>query len=472
MTQTASGSALSGWMRSPGRLHEAQLVEPEDLVAQEIVASRDEGRDVAAVAEAWTAVGGVLEVPRNGASAQRASDESRAVAVRLLDELDALPMPADPRRPEGFDQIIAAAPDVPRLAAVSGDIEDRIHGAWLGRAAGCLLGKPVEKIPPEGIRELLTSAGRWPLDFYFTAEGVAPDSLARWPWNRRSAPTSLVENIDGMPEDDDLNYPLLNLALVERIGRRFTVEDVAEAWLAELPAGRVFTAERAAYRNLLEGIDPEGCARVRNPFREWIGALIRGDVFGWISPGDPREAARMAFEDARLSHTGNGLYGELWAAGLAAAAVVGDDVETVLDAASAVVPASSGLADAVAFGRRLGHSGGTLDDDLAALAERYAGVHWVHVVNNAATIAWALTRGGGRLERACALAVMAGWDTDSVGATVGGVCGAIAGARALPASWTAPLHDRIATSLPGLDGVAISEVARRTTALAVGKEEQ
>jgi ADP-ribosylglycohydrolase len=446
--------------------------QPEDLVAQEIVASRDEGRDVDAIAASWVGAGGELEVPRNGASPQRAPDDRRMIAVRLLDELGALPTPADPRRPERIDDILAAAPASVALPPVPGDLGDRVHGAWLGRSAGCLLGKPVEKIPPEGIRELLAAAGRWPLGYYFSADGVPADVLARWPWNRRSAPTSLVENIDGMPEDDDLNYPLLNLALVERRGRGFTVDDVAEAWLAELPAGRVFTAERVAYRNLLEGIDPDRCARVRNPFREWIGALIRGDVFGWVSPGDPQAAARMAHEDARLSHTGNGVYGELWAAALAAAAVVCTDVETVLDAGSSVVPASSALADAIDFGRRLGRGGGTLDDDLAALAAQYAGMHWVHVINNAATIAWALTRGRGRLEQAAPLAVMAGWDTDSVGATVGGVCGAMAGARALPHEWTAPLRDRIATSLPGLDGVAISELARRTTALAVGKEEQ
>src|SRR6201999_467942 len=100
------------------------------------------------------------------------------------------------------------------------------------------------------------SAGRWPLDGWFSAEGVPPDVLARWPWNRRSAPTSLRETIHGIPEDDDLNFTMLALALVERHGREITTDDVAAAWLDSLPAGRIFTAERVALRNLLCGLEP------------------------------------------------------------------------------------------------------------------------------------------------------------------------------------------------------------------------
>ena len=47
-------------------------------------------------------------------------------------------------------------------------LENRILGGWLGRAAGCLLGKPVEKIPRHGIKEMLLSNGTWPLTDYIT----------------------------------------------------------------------------------------------------------------------------------------------------------------------------------------------------------------------------------------------------------------------------------------------------------------
>ena len=274
-----------------------------------------------------------------------------------------------------------------------------MRGAWYGRAVGCLLGKPVEKLPRAGIEEIARATGNWPIAGYFTARGLPADVAARWPWNRRSAPTSLVENIDGMPEDDDLNFPLLALDLLEAHGADLTTEDVAEAWLANLPAGRVFTAERAAYRNLLDARPIPETATHHNPFREWIGALIRVDVYGWACPGDVRGAAKLAWTDARLSHTRNGLYGAMWAAALCSASLVAGSAAEALDAAGTVVPPGSRLAAAVSLGRRVGAdlAAGAIDDAeaLDRLHAELGGLHWVHTLNNAALIACAVEASGG-----------------------------------------------------------------------------
>ena len=428
--------------------------QPEDLLAHEFVQSAAEGRDVTSVRERWIAAGGDPVPAVSGAGPRPASPALRALARTLLDELAALPAAPSPGEPDGWDEILAllpAAPVLPRRA------EDRTLGAWTGRAAGCLLGKPVEKIPREGIEEILRATGRWPLDRWFTAVGLPDDVAARWPWNRRSAPTSLEENISGMPEDDDLNYPILALTLLERHGREFTTDDVAQLWLEQLPAGRVFTAERAAYRNLLDARPVPETAKHLNPFREWIGALIRTDVFGWVSPGDVRGAAQLAWVDARLSHTRNGIYGAMWAAALASAAMVVDSVHSVLDAAETVLPPESRLAEAVRFGREAA----AYDDGLDRLHARYGDLHWVHVLNNAAVIAYALARGDGDFGQSISLAVTAGWDTDSAAATVGGVVGALAGVDGIGEQWTKPLDNRIATSLPGGEQ-RITDLAART----------
>lgn len=428
--------------------------QPEDLLAHEFVQSAAEGKDATSVRERWIAAGGDPVPAVSGAGPRPVPPALRALARTLLEELAALPCPAAPHEPDDWDAIAALLPAAPVLPR---PVADRTLGAWTGRAAGCLLGKPVEKIPREGIEEILRATGRWPLDRWFTEVGLPEDVAARWPWNRRSRPTSLEENISGMPEDDDLNYPILALTLLERHGREFTADDVAQLWLEQLPAGRVFTAERAAYRNLLDARPVPETATHLNPFREWIGALIRTDVFGWVSPGDVRGAARLAWVDARLSHTRNGIYGAMWAAALASAAMVCDSVHSVLDAAETVLPPHSRLAAAVRFGREAA----AYDDGLDRLHAEYGDLHWVHVLNNAAVIAYALTRGDGDFGQSISLAVTAGWDTDSAAATVGGVVGALLGVDGIGEQWTKPLDNRIATSLPGGEQ-RITDLAART----------
>lgn len=447
-------------------------VQPEDLVAAELVALTEQGAAPDAlepVRQRWVAAGGSDVLQPSGASAEPAPPALRALARDLLDELAAL-QPTAAAEPDEWDAIEALLPAAPVLPTSTS--LDRVAGAWTGRAAGCLLGKPVEKIPRRGIEEILRATDRWPLADWFTAVGLPGEVAARWPWNRRSAPTSLAENIAGMPEDDDLNFPMLALDLLEQHGEAITTDDIAQGWLGALPAGRVFTAERAAYRNLLDARPVPETATHHNPFREWIGALIRADVFGWAHPGEVRAAARLAHVDARLSHTRNGIYGEMWAAALCAASVVADDVMQVLDAGSAVVPPGSRLARAIALGRELGTSGRDQADALDVLHAELGHLHWVHTLNNAALIAYALSSGGGDLGVSVATAVVGGWDTDSAGATVGSVVGGLRGAAALPQRWVEPLRGTIATSLPGPAVREIADLAERTLALSGARAEE
>lgn len=435
-------------------------VQPEDLLLHAFVQAHHDDIDVTDLETEWLAHTGTLQAPTSGAGAHPASSQLRARATHMLDTIDHR---TGPLTTPILDQTSTPATPEPTLPTTAD--ADRIHGAWLGRAIGCLLGKPVEKIPREGIRAILDSTGDWPLTQYFTARGLDPAIADRYPWNRRSRPTSLRENIDGMPEDDDLNYPLINLAVLEQHRDEFTTDDVADAWLANMPAGRAFTAERVTYRNLLLGHDPLVAAERHNPFREWIGAWIRGDVFGWSHPGRPRVAAGLALRDARLSHRGAGLEGELWVAAACAVAPVAEDMDTVFDAAAGVVSSDGALLAAINAGREIG-ADPDVDRGLDALHARFGQYHWVHVLNNAATVAWALSAassgGATGFEDAICRAVMAGWDTDSVGATVGSIAGAMVGAQALPDRWTAPLQDRYSTSLPGFAAITFTELTQRT----------
>jgi ADP-ribosylglycohydrolase len=439
-------------------------IQPEDLVGYELRQASEEGKDVTAIAARWQAAGGP-DAPQGGASPVPARSELRRLAAELLAELEELPRPLAGDEPDELDAILAESEPTRLRLAGEHELATRVRGAWLGRAVGCLLGKPVEKIPREGIRELLESNGRWPLAGYFTAEGVPSEVAARWPWNRASAPTSLAEVIDGMPEDDDLNWTMLGVALLERAGARFTTEDVAKIWLDLQPAGRIFTAERIALRNLLLALDPPRTATHANPFREWIGARIRVDAYGWAAGGDIHEAARMAWEDARLSHTANGVYAAMFMAAAHAGSLGGLSAAECVDAGADVVPRRSRLAEALRTARDLAAGDGDWEAVVDGLYERYGSYHWVHAINNTALVAAALRRYADDFAGGICAVVAGGWDTDSNGAAVGSILGACLGPEAIAPHWAEPLHDRIASSLPGFGDVRIEELARRTIAL-------
>jgi ADP-ribosylglycohydrolase len=436
-------------------------VQPEDLVGHEFRQAREERKDVDGVEERWFAAGGA-PAPGRGASQEPVAPELRSLALELLDELDALPRPLAAAEPEGFEEILAAADPVSRQEA--SDLPARIAGAWLGRAAGCVLGKPVENIPRAGIRAIAEATDNWPVRGWFTAEGLPEVVSERWPWNRASRPTSLAENIAGIPEDDDLNFTMLGVALLERCGTGFEALDVAKIWLDYMPPGRIFTAERVAVRNLLEAYLPPETATRRNPFREWIGARLRVDAYGWAAPGDPVAAARMAWEDARVSHTANGVYAAMFMASAHAASVAGASPAACADAGLSVVPAESRLAEALRTAREL--AGLAWEEAVDELYARYDAYHWVHAINNTALVAAALYAFDDDFSGAISAVVQGGWDTDTNGAAVGSIVGAAVGVEGIEERWSAPLGGRFTSSLPGFDGITLDELVRRTLAVA------
>ncbi|MGW3411248.1 ADP-ribosylglycohydrolase family protein [Streptomyces sp. NPDC000888] len=477
-------------------------VQPEDLLGHELAQATQDGREPSAITARWQAAGGPQAPSRAGASPTPTSRYLRALAEDLLDELADLPSRLADQEPTDLPRIKTncpgwpspTAPPAPGAAPAnpavgmraarggtgghsgtlqaqasaptpsSAPTQAHLEAAWLGRAAGCLLGKPVEKLPLQGIRELARATGNWPLHTWFTAKGLPEELTHAHPWNKRSAQTSLAENIDGMPEDDDLNYPLLNTLLIQRHGRDFTTTDVARLWLDELPAGRTFTAERIAYRNLLTGIEPPRTARHRNPFREWIGALIRADVHGWTNPGDPAAAAEQAHRDATLTHTANGVYAAMFTAAVIAEAATGrSDVHACLRTGLTVVPPGSRLAEAVRHAVQLARTTENFDDLVDELHTTHRAYHWVHAIPNTALIAAALTHADGDFSGSICRAVSGGWDTDSNGATAGSIAGLLAGSpTALPDRWTTPLKNRLATSIADFNGTGFDTLAQLT----------
>ncbi len=340
---------------------------------------------------------------------------------------------------------------------------NRLAGAWHGRIAGCMLGRPVECWPADAIRTYLHRARAWPLDDYvpYAPEAASPE----YPITGEVR-GACRGHLRGAIRDDDLDYTVLNLMLLERYGPMFTTTDVAELWLQLLPYRMVYTAEEMAYRNLVMGVPVVAAGGYRNPFREWIGARIRADVFGYVNPGRPEEAARMAYRDAVLTHRKNGVYSALATAAMVATALVSSSVREVLDAGLDVIPTRSRLFEAVRLVEQMAGDGASWEEVLRAIERRYASYSMVHAIPNDAIVWLALLYGGADYEKAVTLAVLGGKDADCNGATVGSIVGAMVGLAGIPRRWTEPLADSLEVGLAGVGKVRISDLVQRTWRLA------
>jgi ADP-ribosylglycohydrolase len=365
--------------------------------------------------------------------------------------------------PSGLHEILTDCTDPATLPSVGGEYDDRVLAAWLGRGIGCVLGKPVEE-PRWGrskIEAYLRSAKAYPLADYIPAEGALPEGAqphSQWGESTKG-------NIRGMPRDDDFDYTILNLHVLERYGTSLSTADVGAEWLAHLPFSLTYTAERAAYRNLTAGVHAEVAGELRNPYREWIGALIRADVFGYVLPGQPRAAAALAYRDAFLSHRGNGIYGAMWAAALISAAFASRSSVEALEAANREVPCRSRLHEAIQMVRSDYDAGKSWDAALRHIEHRWEGYSWIHVLNNAAALTAALLYGENDFGTTIGLAVQAGIDTDSIGATAGSVMGALKGTDAIEQHWKAPMYGPIDTAVLGFEALTFDSLAARTVAL-------
>ena len=240
------------------------------------------------------------------------------------------------------------------------------------------------------IRRYLELAGAYPLLDYVPVLEPAPEGLgllACWPETTRG-------RIRFMARDDDIDYTILGLHILETHGFGFGPREVAAEWLDHLPFTRIYTAERVAYRNLVHGLQPPETATYRNPYREWIGAQIRADIWGYVSPGDPRQAAQLAFQDAALSHTANGIYGEMWSAALIAACFVAPDVRRPWSPPWTTSLPARGWPRRCATSLDLharGWAGRRRATDPGALGH----YNWVHTIPNAAVVAAGLLWGAG-----------------------------------------------------------------------------
>lgn len=435
----------------------------KNLILEEIKQRGEEGCDISGFYDRHAACGG-----------------DDALLDALYADLCALPIKPDFPfdEPNGAAEI-AALGDGSVYKATEEIGRDKFRGAWLGRSAGCALGKPLEtghfmggsggRQGWENVKLWFTENGEWPIAYY-----TSGDSPAKRKYGLEvGCPDSTREKIAFMETDDDIRYTVLGLIALEWFGEHFKPFDIGNLWFNKLPYNFVCTAERQAYINFAVSADiADPAERLKftreflNPYREWIGAQIRVDAYGYAGAGDPARAAAMAYNDAAFSHVKNGIYGAMFIAAVIAAAFGEAEKNRAgllrcIRAGLSVIPKTSRLyAD---IRRTIEICGEISDTDklMEELWKEFGHYHPVHTNNNAALCAAALLHSDGDFEKAITTAVYGGWDTDCNGATVGSVMGAFLGAAALPEKWIRPLNDTLYSAVVDFHPIKISECADR-----------
>ena len=399
-------------------------------------------------------------------------------ALALIERVQTLPMRRDFPHVEPDDLAGVRAergrgPSVPRWRGTQADFANRVRGGFLGRVAGCMLGKPFEGVDRASIRIYAEETGNWPLRAY--QRQPTPAQLRRILRRKPLRPlkswqlTFYIDLCDGFPSDDDINYTVLGMEVMRRHGADFTPLDMVSLWTQQLPVLATCTAERAAFNQFLEGWLPPRSASRRNPFREWIGAQIRADFFGYAAPGDPARAAEWAWRDASISHVKNGIYGEMWVAAMLASAYVLPDWPAIIRAGLAQIPRRSRLREGIERILAAHAAGVPREEVVDSIHQEWdeLTVHgWVHTVSNAQVVAAALLYGDDDFARIISHAVSSGYDTDCNGATCGSLWGVRHGEKALPRRWLTPLHNKLKTNLADYPSMPLDEMAERMVTVA------
>ncbi|HLO98326.1 MAG TPA: ADP-ribosylglycohydrolase family protein [Fimbriimonas sp.] len=392
-------------------------------------------------------------------------------------QLESLPEPPELNINEPLEWQVPSL-DLPAWEPTEDQLQDKMLGAWYGRIAGCILGKPLEIHPffesPKKLRQYLEATNQWPLqDFVVHDEAVAVAIAGQ----KLGCTPSQKGKISYAQSDDDLRYTLCGLRILDKHPRPET-KHIAEYWASHWTPELTFTAEQAVIANTYAFGGPHPWAfpkksladyvalrQYRNPYREWIGAAIRADGWAFGFAGNPEHAARAAQQDARYTHERNGEYSEIFFSAWIAASFRMSSAEA-FDVALSTIPAGSRLAKTLVATRAKCEDGASLDEMLDYVAETTGHYHAVHAINNAAVCVAGVFLCGGDFEKAITTAVMFGLDTDCNGATVGSLMGSQMGASALPVEkWISPFNDTIDFEYLGEERQSITALAGWTADL-------
>jgi ADP-ribosylglycohydrolase len=342
---------------------------------------------------------------------------------------------------------------------------NKVLGSWLGRIIGDFVGAPVEFMP------------------YFDRK------------NKYGDITGYPEPINLAYVNDDEMYEICALIALLKNGINLTSKDIAEEWVNRLYTMN-FTAEKVAINNLKEGISPPESGVYNNPYYDAIGAQMRADIWGQISPGCSTIAKYYAELDGSISHAGIGIEGEVFIAVLISQAFIEKKIEqNIIKALKFLPKAKDSLytqmvlkamefhkefpEDYVKARKKLIKYWNDIKEKLiketpssdikrlSFLTKIIPEMHTpdVHVLPNIGIIILSLLYGTKNYEdplgESICISAMMGLDTDCNCGNIGAILGAQLGANDIPSKWIDPLQNSFSTYVEGYEKWKITDLADR-----------
>lgn len=313
------------------------------------------------------------------------------------------------------------------------EYRDRTMAGWLGKIIGGALGTPVEGWSKEKI-----AADHGEIQTYLRK----PDTY-----------------------NDDTTFQLTFISAMEKAAGDATSWELGLEWVERIPMA--CTAEEIAMINLRQGIAPPLSAWLDNPYAEWIGAQMRGEVCGFVAPGDPARAATLAWRDAQISHVREGMYGEIFNAVVVSLAYNHQgDLASLVEQGLRFVPAKSLFARAVRETMEACAASKTWQEAWTRVVPRWVEpYHWVHTLSNIPAVIVGLWFGWGDFGRTIAITTQCGLDTDCNAGQSGAIAGVLLGTSGISKAWRDPIGDVMESWVVGMERIPLEELVDRTCRL-------
>ncbi|HMF31391.1 MAG TPA: ADP-ribosylglycohydrolase family protein [Candidatus Lokiarchaeia archaeon] len=357
---------------------------------------------------------------------------------------------------------------------------DKCHGSWVGKVTGSTYGMPFEGKNP-----------RWLAKTYKQVAG----------WQKRHGAGGGVIN-------DDEQFELVALICLEQEGYdAFTVDMLARYWAEYLNPKFIFTAEKQVVENWAQGVPPaESALPANNPWWDFIGAQMKGELFGQLAPGNLEEATRLAKIDGAVAHHGIGVDGEVFVACMVSQGMVSSTIPTRAELADHIRVALDHCTPGNVYVDLMEHvlawSAGNpeplgwktvfekvenwwREEILPVLIdqEESAPTHperksilmscamnpWgvCHVLPNAGIVAIALLYGAGDFGQSLQIAAMMGYDADCNVGNCGGILGAYYGYELVPDYWRSFTKDEILAVVRDWEDPSLSHLAERVLGVSI-----